>query len=30
MFILNFKVNGNKFAKTFLGILLIVILVATV
>ena len=30
MFILNFKVNGNKFAKTFLGILLIVILIATV
>lgn len=30
MFILNFKVNGNKFGKTFLGILLIVILIATV
>ncbi len=30
MFILNFKVNGNKFAKIFLGILLLIIIVTTI
>ncbi len=29
MFILNFKVNGNKLGKIFLGILLVIILIVT-